>query len=128
MPYLTYEEYLDFGFAEIEDAKFQRLLPKASDVIDSITRYFYRYNAIEKDVPFRREQFKKAIGAQIEYFHDLGATSTHELNTPLTVNLGRTQVSTGEANQKKVNTLVAPDVYMYLRDTGLLYRGIGVVR
>lgn len=128
MPYLTYEEYLDFGFVEIEDAEFQRLLPKASDVIDSITRYFYRYNDIEKDVPFRREQFKKAVACQIEYFHDKGATSTHELNTPLTVNLGRTQVSTGEANQKKVNTLVAPDVYMYLRDTGLLYRGIGVVR
>lgn len=128
MPYLTYSEYLDFGFTEIEGTEFQKLLPKASDVIDSITRYFYRYNAIEKDVSFRREQFKKAIGAQIEYFHDLGATSTHELNTPLTVNLGRTQVSTGEANQKKVNTLVAPDVYMYLRDTGLLYRGIGVVR
>lgn len=128
MPYLTYEEYLDFGFTEIEDAEFQKLLPKASDVIDSITRYFYRYNDIEKDVPFRREQFKKAVACQIEYFHDKGATSTHELNTPLTVNLGRTQVSTGEANQKKVNTLVAPDVYMYLRDTGLLYRGVGVVR
>lgn len=127
MPYLTYEEYLDFGFAEIEDAEFQKLLPKASDVIDSITRYFYRYNAIEKDVPFRREQFKKALGAQVEYFHDLGATSTHEINNPLSVQLGRTQISTGVDNQKKTNTLVAPDVYMYLKDTGLLYRGIGVI-
>jgi hypothetical protein len=128
MPYLTYEEYQSFGFVELEESEFNRLLPKASDVVDGVTRHFYKFNNLDDDVPFRREQFKKAVACQIEYFHDKGATSTHELNTPLTVNLGRTQVSTGEANQKKVNTLVAPDVYMYLRDTGLLYRGVGVVR
>lgn len=127
MPYLTYEEYNQLGFADMEEAEFNKLLPKASDVIDGITRYFYRFNDIEKDVPFRREQFKKAIAAQIEYFHDMGATSSHEINSPLTVNIGRTQIMTGEANQKKTNTLISPDVYMYLRDTGILYRGIGVV-
>jgi len=127
MPYLTYEEYLDFGFAEIENAEFQRLLPKASDVIDSITRYFYRYNDIEKDVPFRREQFKKAVACQIEYFHDKGATSTHGINVPLSVQIGRTNISTGEANQKRINSIIAPDVFMYLKGTGLLYRGIGVM-
>lgn len=127
MPYLTYEEYNQLGFADMEEAEFNKLLPKASDVIDSITRYFYRHNDLGSDVSFRKEQFKKAVACQIEYFHDMGATSSHEINSPLTVNIGRTEIMTGEANQKKTNTLISPDVYMYLRDTGILYRGIGVV-
>lgn len=127
MPYLTYIEYQDLGFVDLEESEFERLQKKASDVVDGITRHFYKFNNLADDVPFRQEQFKKAVAAQIEYFYDMGATSSHEINSPLTVNIGRTQVMTGVENQKKSNTLVAPDVYMYLRDTGLLYRGIGVV-
>lgn len=126
MPYLTYAEYQDLGFSEMDETEFGKLVKKASDVIDGITRFFYQFNDIEDDVEFRRNQFKKAVAAQIEYFNDVGATSSHEINNPLTVQIGRTQVSTGAANQKKTNTIVAEDVYMYLSGTGLLYRGIGV--
>src|SRR5690554_7251927 len=59
MDYLTYDEYIQLGFAEIEKTEFDRLLPKASDVINSVTRDFYVFNDIEDDVPFRRERFKK---------------------------------------------------------------------
>lgn len=126
MPYLTYEEYQEFGFNEIEEQEFNRLIKKASDVVDSVTRYFYKYNDIEQDVPFRREQFKKAIAAQIQYFHDMGGTSSHEINNPLSVQIGRTQVSSGVQNQRKTNTVVSEDAIRYLSGTGLLYRGIGV--
>jgi hypothetical protein len=68
MAYLTYEEYLGMGFAEMEEGEFDRLLKRASDVIDGVTRSFYRFNDMEKDVSWRREQFKKAVAAQIEYF------------------------------------------------------------
>lgn len=127
MAYLTYDEYKNLGFADIDQTEFDKLLKKAEDVLDSVTRSFYRFHDLETDIPFRRDKFKKALACQIEYFHDIGATSTHEINDPLTVQIGRTQISTGEANQKKTNTIVAPDVYLYLSDTGLLYRGIGVV-
>jgi len=40
MAYLTYQEYINFGFAEIDEEEFNRLLPKASDVVDGITRSF----------------------------------------------------------------------------------------
>ena|SRR5690625_3101955 len=129
MPYLTYEEYNDLGFSEIESTEFNRLLKRASDVLDSVTRYFYRHNDIESDVPFRKEQFKKAVAAQIEYFHDMGATNTHSLNEPGTVTIGRTTMSQGSRNStqnEQKESIVSDDVYMYLQGTGLLYKGLGV--
>lgn len=126
MPYLTYAEYQDLGFSEMDETEFGKLVKKASDVIDGITRFFYQFNDIEDDVEFRRNQFKKAVAAQIEYFNDVGATSSHEINNPLTVQIGRTQVGMGANNQKEANTLVSSDAYTYLKGTGLLYRGLGV--
>ena len=127
MDYLTYDEYIQLGFAEIEKTEFDRLLPKASDVIDSITRYFYRYNDLDDDVPFRREMFKKAVAAQIQYFHDKGGTMNHEIVSPLTVNIGRTSVLMGEKNQQRANAIISSDAIRYLSGTGLLYCGVGVV-
>jgi len=48
---------------------------------------------LESDFPLRRDKFKKAVAAQIEYFNDMGGTSAHELNNPLSVSIGRTTVS-----------------------------------
>lgn len=127
MPYLTYQEYIDLGFPEIMEAEFNKLLSKASDVIDSVTRFFYKFNDIEQDVPFRREQFKKAVAAQIQYFHDKGGTMSHEIGSPLTVNIGRTSVLMGEKNQQRANAIISSDAIRYLSGTGLLYCGIGVI-
>ena len=129
MPYLTYQEYINFGFTEIDEQEFNRLLPKASDVVDSVTRSFYKFNDINDDVPFRREQFKKAVASQIQYFHDMGGTSSHELNEAQTVTIGRTTVSTSNRNSsqdEQKNKLISDDVFMYLRYTGLLYRGVAM--
>ena len=131
MAYLTYQEYIDLGFPEIGESEFNKLLPKASGVIDSVTRSFYKFNDIEQDVPFRREQFKKAIAAQIQYFHDMGGTSSHELETAETVTIGRTTVSStrGSSTDKtKKNSIISVDALMYLRDAGFLYSSVGVKR
>lgn len=50
MPYLTYEEYIDFGFESIEQTEFDRLVKKASDVLDHVTRNFYQFNELEAEV------------------------------------------------------------------------------
>ena len=129
MAYLTYQEYIDLGFPEIGEAEFNKLLPKASDVVDSVTRSFYKFNDIEQDVPFRREQFKKAIAAQIQYFYDIGGTSSHELEVAGTVTIGRTTVSsTNSSNETKKNGIISIDALMYLRDAGFLYSCVGVKR
>lgn len=126
MPYLTHEEYQLWGATTVPELDFIKLLNKASDVLDSVTRSFYKFNNINEDIPFRREKFKKAVVAQIDYFVQMGGTSSHTLNSPLSVTIGRTQQSLGDRNQQKSNKVVSDDVYMYLRDTGLLYRGLGV--
>ena len=131
MTYLTYQEYIDLGFPEIGESEFYKLLPKASDVIDSVTRSFYRFNDIEQDVPFRREQFKKAIAAQIQYFHDMGVTSSHELEVFETVTIGRTTISSNRgssSNETKKNSIISIDALMYLRNAGFLYSCVGVTR
>lgn len=131
MAYLTYQEYIDLGFPEIGESEFYKLLPKASDVIDSVTRSFYKFNDIEQDVPFRREQFKKAVAAQIQYFHDMGGTSSHELEVAETVTIGRTTVSSARgssSNKTKKNSIISIDALMYLRDAGFLYGCVGVKR
>lgn len=127
MAYLTYEEYLAMEYVELEPSEFERLLKRASDAVDGITNHFYRFNNIEDDVPFRREQFKKAIAVQIEYFHDMGATNSHGLNDPMSVTIGRTSMSTGNtrSGSQDKNNLISPDVFFLLANTGLLYAGIG---
>lgn len=131
MSYLTYVEYRDFGFNEIEEEVFDKLIKKAGDVIDSVTRHFYQFNNIDADVEFRRKQFKKAVGAQIEYFHQVGSTTYESINnTPQSFQAGRTSVSNasrfnpGGKNESK--SLAAEDAIMYLADTGLLFRGVDV--
>lgn len=128
MAYLTYSEYIDLGYAEVPQDEFDRLLIRASDCVDGITGHFYRFNNIEDDVPFRRNQFKKAVAAQIEYFHEMGATNTHGLNEPTSVTIGRTTINTRNNAQKDAqNGLICPEVFLYLNDTGLLYAGVRVV-
>lgn len=130
MPYLTYEEYKELGFADIDETEFDKLIKRAGDAVDSITRFFYKFNDIDCDVPFRRGQFKKAVACQVEYFHEMGATNSHGLNEPGHIQIGRTSMSKGSRNSsgtdEKKNNVVSDDVYMYLRHTGLLYRGLAV--
>ena len=130
MPYLLYEEYINFGFTEIEEDEFDNLLKRASDVVDSITNLFYKFNNLEDDVTFRQEQFKKAVSCQVEYFHETGSITSYGMNEDATVTMGRTTLSKASrgrtAQQESSSTLVSDDVYLHLAPTGLLYRGTGV--
>ena len=127
--YLTYGEYKEFGFEDIEEDQFNKLIRKASDMVDSITRHFYKFNNIEDDVEFRREQFKKAVGAQVEYFNEVGSTTYEGINSaPQTFQAGRTAVSNtsrfNASGSNETKSLLSEDALLYLRDTGLLHRGV----
>lgn len=123
MPYLTYEEYKFWGNASVTEEAFPKLLQKASDVIDSVTRAFYQFNDINMDVPYRREQFKKAIAAQIDYFDDMGAKTAHGLSSIQSVTIGRTSIS-GKASANVGTNILSSDALMYLQYTGLIYSGV----
>ena len=127
MPYIDYQYYTDeYKGASIDESAFSSLVVRASDAIDSITRSFYQFHDLENDLAFRKNKFKKAVASQVEYFHEVGATTTYGMNEPTSVTIGRTSQS-GGSTSIQTNTLLSPDVIGYLNDTGLLYRGLGVV-
>ncbi|MED2940656.1 hypothetical protein P4345_25720 [Cytobacillus horneckiae] len=129
MAYLTYEEFKEISKRDIDEGEFNKLLPKASAVIDNVTSQFYQRINIEKDNTWRVNKFKQALCTQIEYFHVLGATTFEEINNaPQTFQAGRTSVSNASrynpsgANESK--PLISEDVYIYLEGTGLLFSGV----
>lgn len=126
MPYIDYRYYTEeFKGASIDESAFSSLVVRASDALDNLTRSFYQFNDLETDVAFRKNKFKKAVACQVEYFHEVGSTTTYGMNEPSSVTIGRTSQSGGSSNSQ-TNSLLCPDVISYLNDTGLLYRGLGV--
>lgn len=129
MPYLTYDEFKELNKADVDEETFNKLFPKATALLNNVTNHFYVINDILLDNPWRVNQFKQALCAQIEYFNELGATTFESINkAPQTFSAGRTSVSNasrynpGGNNESK--SLVAEDVYIYLEGTGLLFAGV----
>lgn len=132
MAYLTFEEFKNFEpLSNLDNEEvFSQLLTKASSVIDALTLNFYQFNELEHDVEFRKQKFKQAVAAQVEYYalHGNKVTS-HELsNAYQSFSIGRTSVNKGSSKnsseeQNKSNPMISDDVYTYLSGTGLLYRG-----
>ena len=129
MPYLTYDEFNKLICVHMDETAFDRLLPKASAVLDNATNHFYARHDMEQDNPWRVSQFKKALCAQIEYFNEVGATTFEGINrAPQSFTAGRTSVSNASrynpGGKNEAKPLVAEDVYLYLAGTGLLYAGV----
>src|SRR5699024_3888888 len=94
MSYLTHEEFEELLKLDIDKEEFEKLLPKASAILDNITNHFYVKNDITKDNLWRVSKFKQALCAQVEYFNELGATTFESINsTPQTFTAGRTSIT-----------------------------------
>jgi|SRR5690625_5176843 len=131
MTYLTYEEFKDLSHLDIDETTFNSLIKKASAILNNITSFFYVKNDIEKDNAWRVKQFKQALTAQIEYFHEVGSTTFEGINkTPQSFSAGRTTVTNpsryNTTGRNESKSLVAEDVYIYLSGTGLLYSAVSV--
>lgn len=127
MAYLTFPEYQKFGYQEVTEDDFKRLVVRASDIIDIRTRNFYRFHDLESDIEFRKNQFKKAIAVQVEYMATIGAVSTAEINNPTSWSLDGISVSNGNNKLTDDGTsisLISQDALEILNETGLLYRGV----
>lgn len=125
MAYLTFPEYQKFGYQEVTEDDFKRLVVRASDVIDIRTRNFYRFHDLESDIEFRKNQFKKAIALQIERMAILGAVSTAEIDSPTNWSLDGVSVTNGGsgASGDNATSIISDDALELLSMTGLLYRG-----
>lgn len=124
--YITQEEYEDFTEKEAPK-NFKYLEEIASAELDSVTRYYFRFNELGND--FKSEQFKKALIFQIDFFVTNKTHSVEQLNNkPDSVRIGDTTVSynrTGTgAESSKRDSALSKDALNALRGTGLLYRGV----
>ena len=128
MAYIDYDFYTnEYVGEEITQEEFDKLLPKASDVLDDLTNDYYQFKDLEEDIPWRRDKFKKAVACQIEFFHEVGSTTSEGINDPQSVSIGRTTMSNGRSDSSNDSkSRVSKDVFTYLRTTGLLYRGLEV--
>ena len=128
MKYLEFKEYEELG-GKATNKRFVSFYPKASVLLDNVTDYRYIKNDLTKDIDFRKNRFKMALVAHINYFDEMDADTFESLNKmPQTIQIGSTTVSNGSrynaagANESK--PLVPDDVYICLEGTGLLYRGV----
>lgn len=125
--YITQEEYEEFT-GETAPNNFKKLEEIASAELDSVTRFYFRFNELGND--FKSQQFKKALMLQIDFFVQGKAHSVEQLNNkPDSVKIGDTTVSynrTGTgAESSKRDSALSNDALNALRGTGLLYRGVG---
>ncbi|MFK4897384.1 head-tail connector protein [Lactococcus petauri] len=125
MAYLTFKEYANFGYREFEGDNFERFVVRASDILDVHTQHFYKFHALETDIEFRKNQFKKAVAVQVEHMATLGAVSTTEVDNPVSWSLDGISVSSGNSGPsgERTNSIVSDETLELLSMTGLLYRG-----
>ena len=126
--YLSLKEYkrLVDRDTELTEKEFKKLLRKASALLDIQTRRFYQRNDLESDIPMRRNAFKLAIAYQIEYMHEVDATTTFGMQEPDSWSIGRMSVSKSKGVSSSTNevSLLSGDAMLQLSGTGLLYRGV----
>lgn len=131
MSYLTQEEYNQLGlYTDLTEQEFKKYVRFASAVLDVETRHFYSKHDFETDNPWRKQQFKRALVAQIDYYIEAGAMTLEGLNSEAqSVQVGRTMLSqvsnfrAGATNEKK--SIISHESLMHLAGTGLLNRGVG---
>lgn len=135
MAYLTFDEYKQFNFQEIDEASFDKVLMRATMAIDSVTRFYLVKNAelIEQWSDWMKEQFKQAVGLQIEYIAKTGietASDAREASNISSSTIGDTSVqkSTSKNSSSDTELYLSPDVMSILGALGLLYKGVIYVR
>lgn len=135
MAYLTFDEYKQFNFQEIDEASFDKVLMRATMAIDSVTRFYLVKNAelIEHWSDWMKEQFKQAVGLQIEYIAKTGietASDAREASNISSSTIGDTSVQKSTSNNSSSDTqlYLSPDVMSILGALGLLYKGVIYVR
>lgn len=119
MPYIdkAYYENEYKGLPIIDQALFDRLTVRASDLIDQLSSYQIQdFNALTS---FQQIQVRKAAAAQVEYMANQGGELSIHGGSPSSVNIGNFSYQA-----EKEQPIVSPAVIGYLWPTGLLYRGV----
>lgn len=129
MDYLTYPEYLELGFDEID--KFDELYKRAEMTVNLYIHNFYAYKDFESDFKPRKDAVKNAIAYQIYYLDRSGITTAEEKQSLSSVTIGRTSVSYQNSSQsisKGSKYNLSLDAENWLRLAGFGYSGVAYDR
>lgn len=131
MPYIDYQYYKDeYRGIPIEEDAFNRLVERATDIVDEMTQYRLK-TSIQMDSlpPFIQGQLKKATAAQVEYMNSQGEGVEHGEADVSSVSIGKFNYSEGQNPRRLTRQQIrtSPAVTGYLASTGLLYRGVKVL-
>ncbi|QER67582.1 head-tail connector protein [Paucilactobacillus nenjiangensis] len=132
MDYLSLSEYKSFGLIDITDDEIKSLLPRASIMLDNITRDFYQKHDLETDkFETRSRRFKLAVAIQIDYMKQTDVTSAEsKARRPQSISqtIGRTSVNQSfSSTNMDSSSGLSIDAINALSGTGLLYRGVKYV-
>lgn len=131
MDYITKEYYNDTfqGTPATDDAELAAIIHRASDLVDSLTRYLIPQAGLASCPEFVQEQVKKATAYQVEYFIQNGGLATANSGQGVaaeSVTVGKfTMRQARTAKQGNTDSRISPAALSCLEPTGLLYRGVG---
>lgn len=92
MTYLTKDEFTKLGFDEVTN--FEKLASRAKIAIDLYTNGFYQKGIdFEKEIAYRKDAVKLAMGFQIAYLDASGIMSADDKQLANSVSIGRTSIS-----------------------------------
>ncbi|GEP75467.1 hypothetical protein [Weissella thailandensis] len=135
MAYLTYEEYQQLHFQDMNEESFNKVLMRATMAINSVTNFrLLKNDKLMDDWPdWMKEQFKQAVGLQMEYVAKTGietASDARDMGNISSSSIGDTTISTGKSDTGSSDTslYLSPDVVSILGALGLLYKGVAYVR
>lgn len=127
MAYLTYNEYVEFGYRLDEDV-FNELVKDAERIIDLATNDFYKvHDDILVDKSKRRvETFKTAICEQIDFMRETGINKSYDLaqNEFTSITVGRLSLNPASNVGSTMKNGLCTEAYNLLGRYGLLYRGV----
>ena len=127
MNYIDIDFYEEFTKTKIDEDTFDQLVEVAARIIDDKT--MNRAPNFDTFPDFVKERIQKATASQVKKLVKDGGMNAIDKANLVSESIGSYNYTKASKNEKQVETIngieVSPMVDVYLRPTGLLYRGIG---
>ncbi|MGH0601147.1 hypothetical protein [Bacillus mycoides] len=130
MPYINADYYRNgySGTPVDDDEMLNRMIKRASDVIDQMIHYKLEGIDFNQVAPFIKKQVMKATAAQTEFIALYGETSSNVMVETPVMQVGKFRYGLLRGGKTEGGTSVDPSfshgAIKFLEPTGLLYSGV----
>lgn len=130
MPYITADYYRnEYSGTPVDDNEMlNRMIKRASDVIDQMIHYKLEGIDFDRVAPFIKKQVMKATAAQTEFIALYGETSSNVMVETPVMQVGKFRYGLLRGGKSEGVSTVDPSfshgAIKFLEPTGLLYSGV----